>query len=101
MYLHPDEKVHLLGQMFLAKEQMRKGDFTLADYLLESFWACFLSTYLGTPTSAAPASDTSHKPTPEEGKVTGRASRAAPAWRSSAQPRLNQWQENLRHRWQR
>jgi hypothetical protein len=91
MYLHPDEKVHLLGQMFLAKEQMRKGDFTLADYLLESFWACFLSTYM----APAPAAEASGKPAGQEPaaaeeKITRRPGRASPTWR-----------ENLRHRWQR
>lgn len=99
MYLHPDEKVHLLGQMFLAKEQMSKGDFALADYLLESFWACFLSTYLAPP--AAPSAEASDSPSKESGKITTRPPRAAPKWRSSGQPRINQWQENMRQRWQR
>jgi hypothetical protein len=99
MYLHPDEKVHLLGQMFLAKEQMRNGDFALADYLLESFWACFLSTYMAAPTAVTAHAD--DKPAEAGEKVTRRPARGMPTWRSSAQPRLNHWQENLRQRWQR
>lgn len=97
MYLHGEEKVHLLGQMFLAKEQMRKGDFTLADQLLESFWACFLLTYLTPPTTTE---GTDISPVTSAQSST-RPSNSAPSWRSSSQPRFNQWQENLRQRWQR
>ena len=99
MYLHPDEQVHLLGQMFLAKEQLRKGDFTLADQLLKSFWACFLSTSLGKATTAA--ATTAEKPAIKEARLPGKPGASTPAWRPPSQPRLNQWQETLRQRWQR
>lgn len=98
MYLHPDEQVHLLGQMYLAKEQLRKGDFTLADQLLESFWACFLSSCLTTaPPSPAPI----EKAVTKEAKLPATAAGSQPAWRAPSQPRRNQWQESLRQRWQR
>lgn len=150
MYLHPDEQVHLLGQMFLANERMRKGDFSLADQLLDSFWACFLFSYLSpsgsttgptaatagtakTATGAGPASGEKFSGEPRmtksggtaataaqsagdkrlsgktpsdqsannESKPPSRASGTVPTWRSSSQPRFNQWQEALRQRWQR
>lgn len=97
MYLHAEEKVHLLGQMFLAKEQIRKGDFALADQLLESFWATFLLTYLTpqTPTASGDSVPVANA------KGSDRSGSAVPSWRSSSQPRFNQWQESLRQRWQR
>ncbi|MGN6134990.1 MAG: hypothetical protein ACTHOU_10840 [Aureliella sp.] len=123
MYLHPDEQVHLLGQMFLAKQQMRKGDCTLADQLLDGFWACFLSSYLGPPPTPAgaealaagtatadgkaagdaanPPQKSSASPTASPTKSAGRPSAPTPAWRKSSQPRFNHWQEALRQRWQR
>jgi hypothetical protein len=97
MYLHAEEKVHLLGQMFLAKDRMRKGDFTLADQLLDSFWSCFLLTYLTTP----PGSIESETAASSTAKLPNRPGTSSPSWRSSSQPRFNQWQENLRQRWQR
>ncbi|MCC6512306.1 MAG: hypothetical protein IT423_24625 [Pirellulaceae bacterium] len=97
MYLHPEEKVHLLGQMFVAKEKMREGDFTLADQLLGSFWASFLSTYLA-PSATAVSADRSQI---NEARLPVTPGRSGPAWRNPNQPRFNQWQENLRNRWQR
>ncbi len=97
MYLHPEEKVHLLGQMFLAKEQLRKGDFTLADQLLESFWATYLGTYL-TPTTPPTTQPTAPL---NEARVPNRTSPSQPAWRGAGTPRFNAWPESWRGRWQR
>jgi hypothetical protein len=109
--------------MFLAKQQMRKGDCTLADQLLDGFWACFLSSYLGPPPTPAgaealaagtatadgkaagdaanPPQKSSASPTASPTKSAGRPSAPTPAWRNSSQPRFNHWQEALRQRWQR
>lgn len=98
MYLHPDERVHLLGQMYLAKDHLRKGNFSLADRLLESFWANFLSNTL----SELPTASSKVDPLPmREASLPQRPTTPTPAWRSTSQPRLNQWQESLRQRWQR
>lgn len=93
MYLHPDEKVHLLGQIFLAKEEMRKGSYALVEQLLESFWACYLSTYMSDGRNQAVASD--RQPTREAKRNVV----VPQPWRSSS-TRWNQWQDSLRQRWQ-
>ncbi len=95
MFLHPDEQVHLSGQMFVASQQMRQGDFRLADQLLHSFWANFLSTYIAH--AQAPAD----QPVANEARLPQRTAPTGPAWRNPNAPRFNQWQENLRNRWQR
>ncbi len=98
MYLHPEEKVHLSGQMFMARQQMRQGNFALADQMLGSFWSNFLSTYLPSASATGTAAST---PAKEARLPSGPISGPTPAWRKSNAPRLNQWQENLRGRWQR
>ena len=97
MYLHPDEKVHLSGQMFMAREQMRQGNYALADQMLSSFWSNFLSTYL--PVETAPVQPVSTRI--QEARLPARAPTPGPVWRNPNAPRLNQWQESLRSRWQR
>lgn len=97
MYLHPDEKVHLSGQMFMAREQMRQGNYALADQMLSSFWSNFLSTYLPAESPAAQGESTRLN----EARLPLRSPTPGPAWRKPASPRVNQWQESLRNRWQR
>lgn len=96
MYLHPDEKVHLSGQMFMARQQMRQGDYALADQMLGSFWSNFLSTYLPVDQPNAPAEGSRAN----EARLPTRGA-TGPAWRKPNSPRVNQWQESLKNRWQR
>ncbi len=96
MYLHPDEKVHLSGQMFMARQQMRQGDYALADQMLGSFWSNFLSTYLpAEQADAAPGGSRANEARLPTRGATG------PAWRKPNSNRVNQWQESLKNRWQR
>ncbi len=96
MYLHPDEKVHLSGQMFMAREQMRQGNYALADQMLGSFWSNFLTTYLPSDSSTPQPSGQTN-----EARLPPRSPSMGPAWRKPNSPRVNQWQESLRNRWQR
>jgi hypothetical protein len=97
MYLHPDEKKHLSGQMFMARQQMQQGNYALADQMLGSFWANFLTTYL--PPEAAPIA--AEPARVNEARLPLRSNSNGPAWRNPNSPRFNQWQESLRNRWQR
>lgn len=97
MYLHPDEKVHLSGQMFMAREQMRQGNYALADQMLGSFWSNFLSTYL--PSDSPPVQPNAMRV--NEARLPARSTAPGPAWRRNNAPRANQWQESLKNRWQR
>lgn len=97
MYLHPDEKAHLSGQMFIARDQMRQGNFALADQMLGSFWYNFLTTYL--PAVTAPAQPNAARV--NEARLPARSPAPGPAWRKTNGPRVNQWQESLKNRWQR
>ncbi|MFO1062587.1 MAG: hypothetical protein U0892_01765 [Pirellulales bacterium] len=105
MYLHPDEKVHLLGQIFVAKEKLKAGDPGATEELLQSYWAYFLTSYLGPPNETATAltSVRSDSQRTETGKSSSKDEAnisPTPSWRQSSQPRLNQWQESWRNRWQ-
>ncbi len=97
MYLHPDEKVHLSGQMFMAREQMRQGNYALADQMLTSFWSNFLSTYLPADVGQ-PGNELGRI---NEARLPTASPTSGPAWRKPNAPRVNQWQENWRNRWQR
>ena len=65
--------------------------------MLSSFWSNFLSTYLPAEAPAAQGDGTRLN----EARLPMRSPAPGPAWRKPASPRVNQWQESLRNRWQR
>ncbi len=105
MYLHPDERIHLRGQVFLAKEKLRENNLYLGNQLLDSYWARYLSTYANdfpsvAPTQTLDANTTVVKSIGEPDRKSVDPSAKSP-WRSASPNFLQQWRENMRQRWQR
>jgi hypothetical protein len=83
MYLHPDEKVHLIGQLYLAKEKLKAGELAVAEELSQSYWAYFLTSFLnedGTPAMTVARSTAAPPGSGKDGSaVTGSEARPDPA----------------------
>ncbi len=69
----------------MAREQMREGNFALADQMLSSFWSNFLSTYLPADSSAAQVEAAKLN----EARLPLRTAPTGPAWRKPGSPRVN------------
>ncbi len=105
MYLHPDERIHLRGQVFLAKRKLRENNLFLGHQLLDSSSARYLATYASdfpSVHSATTANNTRKSvAAAEDADQSATDSKNKTSWRGVTPSFLQQWRDNMRQRWQR
>ncbi|QDV22096.1 glycoside hydrolase family 10 protein [Aureliella helgolandensis] len=92
--LQPDERIHMRGQLLVAKERLAEGNPYAAEQLLDSHWGRYLSEF-------KPVSMDSLQATAGVSPRSGGTASGKPGQWNSSPPVLQQWRDALRNRWRR
>jgi hypothetical protein len=95
--LQPEERIHLRGQLMVAKQKLTEGNFFPAEQLLDSYWGQYL---LQSPDESLRAGQnvSSVNSTPE--RATTDSLQNSTRW-NGTQPLLQQFRESMLDRWRR
>ncbi len=93
-YMHPDERRHVHGQMFVAKQKLAQSNPYPAEQLLDSRWGRYLSEV-----QPAHLSNDQRTANPES-QPDARQATSNRSWNNPA-PLLQQWRDSIRQRWRR